>query len=115
VPQIKRNGQPFPFLICDIDEIDQGLVGWTDPLHSYDYYNLIFDMPHKSLRRTKIIEGNTRGATKIAAHDEYSENTTGNITASTRGKMRPIYSVVAHYPTKWQVELARLEAEAEAM
>jgi hypothetical protein len=30
VPQLKFGGHPFPYLCCDIDDLDQGLVGWND-------------------------------------------------------------------------------------
>jgi hypothetical protein len=112
-------GQPFPYLVCDIDDIDQGLIGWNNPTHSYDFYNLIFDVPHKSLRRTKIMDNNTRGATTIAQHQGYQENQEVNPTGSGSGfevnasasLERPIYSIIKHYPTKWQIALAEKEEE----
>lgn len=117
VPQIKLISQPFPYLVCDIDDIDQGLIGWNNPTHSYDFYNLIFDVPHKSLRRTKTIEDNTRGATTIAQHEEYKEDQDVEQTKSgfevntyASSSERPIYSIIKHYPTKWQIMLAEIEA-----
>jgi hypothetical protein len=83
VPQIKRNGYPFPFLVCDTIDIDPGLIGWMDENKSHDYYNLIFDQPYKGLKRQK---------------DDY-----GPDAAAPEG--RPIYSVVKHYPPKWQLKL----------
>jgi len=112
VPQIKRVSQPFPYLVCDIDDIDQGLVGWNDPAHSYDFYNLIFDVPHKSLRRTKIIEENTRDTTTIAQQDAYNDeefiqNPLSRNAASPGNQAgRPIYSIIRHYPTPWQIKFA---------
>ena len=120
VPQIKRTSQPFPFLVCDIDDIDQGLIGWNDPSHSYDFYNLIFDIPHKTLRRTKIIEDNTRETTTIAQNDDYQEeelrqNPSGGTEVYTRVPTgRPIYSIIKHYPTKWQIKLAALGEDYSA-
>jgi hypothetical protein len=126
VPQIKKIGQPFPYLACDIDDIDQGLIGWNDINHSYDYYNVIFDIPHKSLRRTKIMEENTRGTTTIAEQEEYECESSLSIAAVTpagssptevgyevnKNTERSIYSIVKHYPTKWQIALAEKEAMA---
>lgn len=94
VPQIKRSGWPFPFLICDTIDIDPGLIGWRDEHRSHDYYNVIFDLPYDGLRRER---------------DDYSET-------AKHPKGRPIYSLVKHYPPKWQLDLieqekARLLAE----
>jgi hypothetical protein len=44
IPQVQVDGYQFPFLLCDIDEIGLDLLGWDDPYHSYDYWNLIFDI-----------------------------------------------------------------------
>lgn len=112
VPQIKIVGQPFPYLVCDIDTIDQGLIGWNDASKSYDEYNLIFDVPHKSLRRTEKISENTRGVATIAETEEY-ENSLTQIEFNENEQnpsMRSIYSIIKHYPPKWQLELARKEA-----
>lgn len=45
VPKVNIPGHNFPFLICDIDDIDENLVGWRDPEKSYDFNNLILDVP----------------------------------------------------------------------
>ena len=47
VPQIKLDEFPFPLLACDIDDIDRGLIGWTDENRSYDFHNMIFDVPYE--------------------------------------------------------------------
>ena len=118
---MKLIGQPFPYLACDVDDIDQGLIGWNPPKKSYDHYNLIFDLPHKSLRRTTIIEDNTRGTRTIAESSDYNlrsspQRTTNGYEVSEHAKYaRPIYSIIRHYPTKWQLDLAEREREAEAM
>ena len=123
VPQIKQIGQPFPYLVCDIDDIDQGLIGWNDSSRSYDFYNLIFDIPHKTLRRTEILEGNTRGVTTIAEHGDYNDDGSPREVKSTgtnpsqsgyevsknKSKGRPIYSIIKHYPTPWQIKLQQQE------
>jgi hypothetical protein len=120
VPQFKLVGQPFPFICCNIDEIDQGMIGWNDAAHGYDHYNLIFEVPHKSLLRTKTIDGNTRGTDTIAEQDEYETSQTrfevnrasqtGFEVNEASAWVRPIYSQIKHYPTKWQLELAEKEA-----
>jgi hypothetical protein len=125
VPQIKKVGHPFPYLACDIDDIDQDLIGWNDANHSYDHYNLIFDIPHKSLRRTKIMDENTRGTTTIAEQEEYECEASYSIVVTSAGSSptevgyevnkntdteRSIYSIVKHYPTKWQIALAEKDA-----
>uniref|UniRef100_A0A7S3QJ10 CSC1/OSCA1-like cytosolic domain-containing protein n=1 Tax=Chaetoceros debilis TaxID=122233 RepID=A0A7S3QJ10_9STRA len=48
VPQITIDGYTFPFLLCDVDEIDKEMIGWSnpeDPESNYDAHNLIFDIP----------------------------------------------------------------------
>lgn len=107
-------------MVCDVDDIDQGLIGWNPPKKSYDYYNLIFDIPHKSIRRTAVIEDNTRGTRTIAENQEYllraspEKTTEGFEVSESANYARPIYSIIRHYPTKWQVALAEAELEAEA-
>jgi hypothetical protein len=124
IPQLKFGGHPFPYLCCDIDDVDQGLIGWNDANRSYDYYNLIFEIPHPSLRRTKRIEMNTRYVTTIADSEGYEE--AAQATADSRGgldgrtgsptaqRKTPLYGIVKHYPTKWQIDLAAKLADQEA-
>jgi hypothetical protein len=114
VPQIKRNGFPFPFIVCDIDELDQDLMGWNDRNHSFDYHNVIFDLPVPGQR--PMIEGNPK---KVSEQQGFRSGTSP-IETTMKGsrpesqgfevnavKRRPIYSVIKHYPTKWQLELAK--------
>lgn len=111
MPQLKFGGHPFPYLCCDIDDIDQGLIGWNDASHSYDYYNLMFEIPHRSMRRTKRIEMNTRYVATIADAEEYQDVADSGTELGRRvmqaGKRKKhLYSVVKHYPTTWQIDLA---------
>jgi hypothetical protein len=97
VPQIKMKGFPFPFLACNIDRMDHGLIGWDEKDRSYDHYNLMFDVPFPGLHRKKISD---------------DEDDTSNDSYFMEGESdeepnpRPIYSIIRHYPTKWQLELA---------
>jgi hypothetical protein len=106
VPMLKFGSHPFPYLCCDVDEIDQDLIGWNDASHSYDHYNLIFEVPHQSLRRTETIDHNTRAVSRIVDADGYKEALeSSKQKASARAqssRKSPLYSVVKHYPTKWQ-------------
>ena len=51
IPQVNVPGYEFPFLLCDIDSIAPDLLGWRDPTNSYDFWNLIYDIPHVSERK----------------------------------------------------------------
>lgn len=110
VPQIKIRGFPFPCLACDIDDIDQQLIGWNDPNSPYDDWNLIFDLPHEGMKRKKRITENTRGKTYVNEHKDYTlENAT--VTRPTSQILAqgyeilpeplPIYSIIKHWPPEW--------------
>lgn len=45
VPQIKVEGFPFAFIVCDISSIDPGLIGWNDPYRGHDHHNVLEDVP----------------------------------------------------------------------
>jgi len=45
VPQIVVNGYIYPFLLCDIGQIDNDIIGWSDAYSTYDAHNLIYDVP----------------------------------------------------------------------
>jgi len=51
IPSLEVDGFHFPFLACDINDIDVRLIEWRDPNHKYenahrqyDEHNLIFDV-----------------------------------------------------------------------
>jgi len=44
IPQVKIRGFGLPFLICDVHDIKEGLIGWKDPMGTYDQHNMIFDV-----------------------------------------------------------------------
>lgn len=115
VPQIKLINRPFPYLACDIDRLDQDLVGWNDPARSYDHYNLLFDVPFPGMSRKKRIRGNTRNTAQIENQSEFSVNPSYH-----PGEARdeddpaepkkdpnkfPIFSIIKHYPPPWQKKL----------
>lgn len=96
-------------------------MGWSDAGHSYDYYNLMFEIPHRSQRRTVPMTENTRDYPTIADSPEYDmlmqesqklipdrdpppeENTAIALDrAASRARKTPLYSIIKHYPTKWQ-------------
>ena len=128
MPQLKFVGHPFPYICCDIDDLDQDLIGWNDATRSYDFYNLMFEIPHRSLKRTVRIEGNTRDLPTIADSDQYqvSKNLSfeekaarepqppeeggtevgANSTPPIGERKTPLYSIIKHYPTKWQRKLS---------
>lgn len=54
VPQVEVVGYPFPLLLCDVDNIDQELIGWSTPHGSYDQDNVIFDIPHVAALKNKV-------------------------------------------------------------
>lgn len=108
VPQIRWAGFPFPFLACDIDRIDQGLIGWNDPHRSYDHHNLMFDVPWEGMPRKKMINENTRAIKQIAAHEGFQENSNRLSVKTKSGQVsavRPIFSVISHYPPEWVLQL----------
>jgi hypothetical protein len=53
VPSVSIPGYEYPFLLCDVDGLDEDLIGWKDPLLSYDFHNMIFDVP-KKIRRIEV-------------------------------------------------------------
>jgi hypothetical protein len=65
-----------------------------------------------------MIDENTRGNTKISDHEEYQDETeveqphSGYNASDEVPGGRPIYSIIKHYQTKWQIRLAK-EADCE--
>ena len=85
VPQLTVPGFNFPFLICNVDDIDVRLIGWNpygqekNDHFNYDKHNLIYDVPHESLHRSR----------------------NAGVYHSGGNKGQPIFSVVKHYPPEW--------------
>jgi hypothetical protein len=104
IPQVRRQGLPFPLLICDIDHIDNKLVGWTDPVHSHDFWNLIYDVPWEGVSRRRIEEnpvGIAASLTSATRPDVHQTSSTGDL----RIPSNPIFSMVKHYPPAWNAKL----------
>lgn len=80
--------------------IDPGLIGSEDKDRSRDYYNLIFDVPYPGLRRKKIRDDPETPA-------ESFNNSVLQRSNDEKAGGRPIYSLIKHYPTNWQIELAK--------
>lgn len=95
-------GFHFPLLCANIDDIDVKLIGWKDPNcqndtdehRNYDDHNLIFDVKHDNLHRSR----------NEAATDTESE-------VRRERKKRPIFSIIKHYPPAWalKAKIAALE------
>jgi len=96
-------------LACDVDGIDQNLIGWNDPSRSYDYHNLIFDVPWPGMKRSKRILTNTRNTTSIAEQGDYESKVRKGVRQSEQFKDGTsddsdgdfIFSIVKHWPPEW--------------
>jgi len=96
IPQIVQPRYAFPILACDIDEVDQSLIGWNDPLESYDDSNIMFDMPYEGMKRSKKLNGDTRSYRMIRDHPDYSQLVD---TSMEPAKKHPIlFDIVKHWP-----------------
>ena len=85
------------------------MIGWNDPTHSYDFHNVMFDIPWKGMTRSKVIEGNTRDTSFVIDQSGYLENT---LKLGPDGKplpsltlIKPIFSIIKHYPPEWRTKL----------
>jgi len=58
IPQIREDGFSFPLLTCDIDDISKKFIGWNDRFHSYDFHNLIYDVPYQGMKRSRRVKSN---------------------------------------------------------
>lgn len=93
-------GFHFPLLCANIDDIDVKLIGWKDPNcqktdehRNYDDHNLIFDVAHDNLHRSRNLS--------VEESETKSE-----------GNGRPIFSIVKQYPPSWALA-KKLEAHKE--
>jgi len=86
IPQIRRGGYAFPFLACDVDGVDDDLIGWTDKHNPRDFHNIIYDMPYDGMKRQRGEEAKLEDS---ASNQE------------TKSKRRPIFSIVKHWDPEW--------------
>lgn len=100
VPEIFLPSFPFPFLACDTEGIDEDLIGWTDPLRSYDFHNLMFDVPYEGMKRQ------ARSETKISGDRSLKKPSKDN--AEDVASQKPIFSVIKHYPPAWRQNAAEM-------
>jgi hypothetical protein len=77
-------------------------------LVSYDYHNLIFDVPWKGMRRQLMMLENTRSTEAIQDQEDYVENSERNGKGVTPIELvKPIFSIIKHYPPKWKQDLQK--------
>eukprot|EP00591_Stephanopyxis_turris_P014023 CAMPEP_0195533256 /NCGR_PEP_ID=MMETSP0794_2-20130614/40124_1 /TAXON_ID=515487 /ORGANISM="Stephanopyxis turris, Strain CCMP 815" /LENGTH=273 /DNA_ID=CAMNT_0040665717 /DNA_START=565 /DNA_END=1386 /DNA_ORIENTATION=+ len=98
VPQLGVGFSAFPLLICDIDEIDSRLVGWKDKSKSYDFYNIIYDIPYEGMKRTRNKNVTNE---EIKPYLGTQQIEIDNREASTRTDTKPMFSIVKHWPPSW--------------
>lgn len=106
VPEVKRGGQSLPFLCCDVDDFDESMISWTDR-NPYDYHNLIFDVPHKSLRREQFSVTDDDAAFDNQEMFGFHRSRYPGVVRKELDYANSIYSLVRHYPTKWQLNMAK--------
>lgn len=45
VPQVENRRFSYPLLACDgVNRINHNNIGWTDPVHSHDFYDMSNDV-----------------------------------------------------------------------
>lgn len=113
VPQIRIRAFPYPLLACDIDDIPDTLIGWSDTNGNYDVHNLIYDIPHEGSKREGRTTAPTEQPPTISENDDEDDHesspTTGKeeddgITPTESGTDAaeipkwPIYSIIKYYP-----------------
>ena len=42
------------FLLCDVDQVDSELIGWSDAYSTYDAHNIIYDVPKVATAKYQI-------------------------------------------------------------
>lgn len=102
IPQIRGWGLPFPLLACDIDHIDHSLIGWSDPIRTYDYWNVIYDIPWDGMPRQRMEEP-VSGAVSVSPSTRPPDPDIPRTEFKVPAK--PIFSIVKYYPPEWKVKL----------
>ena len=112
VPQIRIRAFPYPLLACDIDDIPDTLIGWSDTSGDYDIHNMIYDIPYDGSKRAKrTIASSEQPPTTSENDDEDDESSpaTGkeeddeatpkeSVTDAAEIPKWPIFSIIKYYP-----------------
>lgn len=108
VPQIRIRFFPYPLLACDIDDIPETLIGWSDTHNDHDIHNLIYDIPYEGSKRAKRTPSPTKAPASDSEHEDQGdkaaaaneEEATQDATADPTNDIPkwPIYSIVKYYP-----------------
>lgn len=88
VPRVEVPGFARSFLICDVDCLKRDLIGWEAHTHTYDYYNLIYDVPYPGMKRDKIVD----------VENYELQKRTANKYSLSQNASKPIFSIVKHWP-----------------
>lgn len=93
IPQVIVNGFQFPFLLCDIDNVGDDLLSWDDPYNSYDFWNLIYDIPSVAQKK--------REERELTANDAYvGDHVIDTVQLSSRTIDQKIFSIVKDWGGK---------------
>lgn len=91
VPQVIVNGYIYPFLLCDIGQIDDEIIGWSDAYSTYDSHNLIYDVPKVAAAKYQIRELGTES--KLSSVSFADVNFTDNEVELVSSSDPPIFSI----------------------
>jgi hypothetical protein len=95
VPQISEPGMNFPLILCDIDDIDPDLVGWSDTRNGYDKHNMLLDAPRKGkMKRVRLV--NEEGKLIEIQTDTFIATTSGG--GDVALSQQKLFSTVKHWP-----------------
>ena len=62
IPMMKVKGFSFPFLLCDVHDIDTNYVGWSDVHEGYKRHNLVNDVSailarlDRDLKKSNVVD-----------------------------------------------------------
>ncbi|GKY95608.1 hypothetical protein MPSEU_000522100 [Mayamaea pseudoterrestris] len=101
IPQIRSFGLPFPLLACDVDCIDDNLIGWSDPVHSFDYHNIIYDIPWDGMPRQRVEVQLSGPSSPTMTRPATPEKPLSDF----KVPIKPVFSMVKYYPPVWKTKL----------
>lgn len=85
----------------------QDLVGFTDPRHNIDHYNLLFDVPFPGLRKQNPDPGSEaagnvgNGTEDLGVAPDNQQSTPPIEERQAQHLEQPIFGIVKHYPPAW--------------